>query len=306
MMRATGSGAGRRAIVIGGGFIGRASAKALVDEGWTVDQVTRAPVPPVPHVRRHTMDFRTPEISDLLAGTEVLVFASGEMLPAYVPDDFAAAYVEQVAPIITLAERAHAAGVKRALFVSSGGTVYGPRAAVPTHEDSPTDPNNAYGFLKLQTEHALRFVGARTGLSTVALRVANPYGPGQRTDRAFGFVSTVFERALSGEEIAIWGNGETTRDFLYIDDLGCAIAAAAAKPTSAVMNIGSGREVSLNEVCAVVEQVTGRPVRRTYHPARAVDVPRSTLAIGRAWVELSWQPQVELADGLRRMLEAQT
>jgi UDP-glucose 4-epimerase len=296
----------RKAVVVGGGFIGRAAAGALVRDGWAVDQITRANVPPVPQVARYRIDYRSPEVADHLAGAEVLVFATGEMLPAYVPDDFAAAYVEQVAPIITLAERAHQAGVKRALFVSSGGTVYGPRAAVPTHEDSPTDPNNAYGFLKLQTEHALRFVGARTGLSTVALRVANPYGPGQRTDRAFGFVSTVLERALAGEEVSIWGDGETTRDFLYIDDLGRAISAAAAKPTSAIMNIGSGRETSLNEVCALVEQVTGKPLRRTYHPPRAVDVPRSTLAIDRAWVELGWRPQVDLAEGLHRMLAARS
>lgn len=298
------TGAGRKAVVVGGGFIGRAAAEALVRDGWAVDQITRADVPAVPHVARYTIDYRAPEVADRLVGAEVLVHATGEMLPAYVPDDFAAAYVEQVAPIITLAERAHHAGVKRALFVSSGGTVYGPRAAVPTHEDSPTDPNNAYGFLKLQTEHALRFVGARTGMATVALRVANPYGPGQRTDRAFGFVSTVFARAMRGEEVAIWGDGRTTRDFLYIDDLGRAIAAAAAKPTSAIINIGSGREISLNEVCDMVETVTGRPVRRAYHPARQVDVPRSTLAIDRAWVELGWRPQIDLATGLATMLEA--
>lgn len=142
-------------------------------------------------------------------------------------------------------------------------------------------------------------------MPTLSLRVANPYGPGQRTDRAFGFVSTVFERALRDEEVVIWGDGETTRDFLFIEDLGRAIAAAAAAPpASPVVNIGSGNEVSLNHICSLVEQVTGRRVRRIYQPPRSVDVPRSALAIERARAELSWKPQVTLEDGLRRMLEA--
>jgi UDP-glucose 4-epimerase len=294
------------AVVVGGGFIGSAAARALSADGWSVTQITRAgSAPALPQVSRLLIDHRSPAVLDHLAGAKVLVHATGEMLPAYVPDDFAAAYVEQVAPIITLAERAHQAGVGKMLFISSGGTVYGPKAAVPAHEESPTEPNNAYGFLKLQTEHALRFVTACSGMPTLSLRVANPYGPGQRTDRAFGFVSTAFERALRGEEVVIWGNGETTRDFLFIEDLGRAIAAAAAAPAaSPVVNIGSGNEVSLNQICTLVEQVTGRRIRRIYQPPRSVDVPRSALAIERAGAELSWKPQVTLEDGLRRMLEA--
>lgn len=297
-----------RAVVVGGGFIGSAAAHSLSSGGWAVTQITRSTAQPAPpHVSRIAIDHRSPAISDHLAGAQVLVHATGEMLPAYVPDDFAAAYVEQVAPIITLAERAHQAGMNRVLFISSGGTVYGPNAAVPTDEDSATEPNNAYGFLKLQTEHALRFVSACTGLSTISLRVANPYGPGQRTDRAFGFVTTAFERAMSGEEIVIWGDGKTTRDFLYIDDLGRAIAAAAAAPSaSPILNIGSGSEISLNQICALVEQVVGRPLRRTYQPPRSVDVPRSALAIDRAGAEISWRPQVTLEEGLRRMLRARS
>ncbi|MCD2316598.1 NAD-dependent epimerase/dehydratase family protein [Sphingomonas sp. IC-11] len=298
--------AGRGAVVVGGGFIGSAAARALSADGWAVTQITRAgSAPALPNVDRVLIDHRSRAVLNHLAGAKVVVHATGEMLPAYVPDDFAAAYVEQVAPIITLAERAHQVGVGKMLFISSGGTVYGPKAAVPAHEESPTEPNNAYGFLKLQTEHALRFVTACTGMPTLSLRVANPYGPGQRTDRAFGFVSTVFERALRDEEVVIWGDGETTRDFLFIEDLGRAIAAAAAAaPASPVVNIGSGNEVSLNHICSLVEQVTGRRVRRIYQPPRSVDVPRSALAIERARAELSWKPQVTLEDGLRRMLEA--
>lgn len=303
------SGEQGRAIVVGGGFIGSAAAQALLGNGWSVQQVTRAiQLPALPSVDRLMFDYRDPAIADCLAGADLVVHATGDMLPAYVPEDFAAAYVDQVAPIITLAERAHRAGVKKLLFISSGGTIYGPRAAVPTREDSATDPNNAYGFLKLQTEHALRFLSVRTGMPTVSLRVANPYGPGQRTDRAFGFVSTVVERALRGEDVVIWGSGETTRDFLFIDDLGRAIAAAAATrtPISPAVNIGSGEEASLNRICALVEKATGRPVRRVYQPPRPVDVPRSALAIDRAWAELSWKPQVSLEEGLKRMVEARS
>lgn len=294
----------RRAIVVGGGFIGSAAAAALVRDGWRVGQVTRAPTPAIDGVARIAVDYRSPALAAHLVGADALVFATGEMLPAFLPDDFAAAYVEQVAPVITLTERAYRAGVARMVFISSGGTVYGPAVTVPTREDSPTEPVNAYGCLKLQTEVALRFLATRLGMSVVSLRVGNPYGPGQRTDRGLGFVSVALDRALRGEEIAIWGDGEATRDFLYIDDLGRAIAAAAGTATARdVINIGSGREISLNRVCALVEELTGRALVRSYHPPRAVDVPRSTLAIERAWRELAWRPEVSLRDGIARMLE---
>jgi UDP-glucose 4-epimerase len=117
----------------------------------------------------------------------------------------------------------------------------------------------------------------------------------------------VLDRALRGEEIAIWGDGKVTRDYLFIDDLGWAIAAAARTRTARdVINIGSGRETSLNRVCALVEEMTGRAVARSYHPPRAVDVPRSALAIDRASAELSWRPEITLREGIGRMLEART
>lgn len=295
----------RRATVVGGGFIGTAAAAALVNDGWQVGQVTRTGALGGSGAAEIAIDYRSGDIADHLAGTDVLVFATGEMLPAFLPEDFAAAYIEQVAPVITLAERAHRAGVRRIVFVSSGGTVYGPAAQVPTHEDSPCEPVNAYGCLKLQTEVALRFLAVQLGISVLSLRVANPYGPGQRTDRGLGFVSVALDRALRGEPMAIWGDGEVTRDFLYIDDLGRAVAMAAhTRTTHDVINIGFGREVSINQVCGLVEELTGRPVLRTYEPARAVDVPRSTLAISRAWHELNWRPEIALREGITRMLKA--
>lgn len=295
---------GRRAVVVGGGFIGGSAVAALVREGWHVTQVSRAKVAPRDGAALIDLDYRSPDIADHLVGAEALIYATGEMLPAFLPDDFAASYVEQVAPVITLTERAHRAGVGRVVFVSSGGTVYGPAVSVPTHEDSPCEPVNAYGCLKLQTEVALRFLSIQLGISVVSLRVANPYGPGQRTDRGLGFVSVALDRALRGETMAIWGDGEVTRDFLYIDDLGRAVAMAAqTRTTHDVINVGFGREVSINQVCALVEELTGRPVLRTYEAGRAVDVPRSTLAISRAWHELHWRPEVGLREGISRMLE---
>lgn len=296
-----------RAIIVGGGFIGSAAAKALASAGWDVRQITRAPTVPIDGVARVAVDYRSPAMAEQLSGADALVFATGEMLPAFLPDDFAASYVEQVAPVITLTERAHRAGVARMVFVSSGGTVYGPAVTVPTHEDSPTEPVNAYGCLKLQTEVALRFLATRLGISVVSLRVANPYGPGQRTDRGLGFVSVALDRALRGEEMAIWGDGEVTRDYLYIDDLGRAIAAAVQTRTAHdVINIGSGREISLNRVCALVEELTGRTIARSYLPPRSVDVPRSTLAIERAARELAWRPAIDLREGITRILETRT
>ncbi|WP_244540176.1 NAD-dependent epimerase/dehydratase family protein [Kaistia soli] len=203
---------------------------------------------------------------------------------------------------LRLLETAVAAGTKRIVFASSGGTVYGVPRSVPITEDHPTDPISSYGITKLAIEKYLHLYHSLHGLDYVVLRLANPYGERQRLLAQQGAVAVFLGRVLRGEEIVIWGDGEAVRDFVYVGDVIDAFVAAAEplRTDERVLNIGSGCGCSLNMILDAIEAVTGRTTLRRYTPGRVFDVPVNVLDIAAARRSLGWAPQVDLKEGLRR------
>lgn len=203
---------------------------------------------------------------------------------------------------LRLLESAVAAGTKRVVFASSGGTVYGVPQQVPITERHPTEPISSYGITKLAIEKYLHLYRVLHGLDYVVLRLANPYGERQRLHAQQGAVAVFLGQALRGEEITIWGDGEAVRDFVYVGDVIDALMAAARplKTQERVLNIGSGCGYSLNQILDAIETVTGRPTVRRYTPGRVFDVPVNVLDIEAAGRSLGWAPKVGLEDGLRR------
>ncbi|MBZ9937685.1 NAD-dependent epimerase/dehydratase family protein [Mesorhizobium sp. BR1-1-16] len=203
---------------------------------------------------------------------------------------------------LRLLETAVAAGTKRIVFASSGGTVYGVPRTVPITEEHPTNPISSYGITKLAIEKYLHLYKSLHGLDYVALRLANPYGERQRLQAQQGAVAVFLGRALRGEEIVIWGDGEAVRDFVYVADVIDALVAAAEplRTDECVLNIGSGGGCSLNQILDAIETVTGRPTRRRYTPGRVFDVPVNVLDIAAAGRALGWAPKFQLEEGLRR------
>ncbi len=198
-----------------------------------------------------------------------------------------------------------AAGIKRIVFASSGGTVYGIPRSVPITEDHPTQPISSYGITKLTIEKYLHLYHVLHGLDYVALRLANPYGERQRLVAQQGAVAVFLGRVMRGEEIEIWGDGEAVRDFVYVGDVVDALVAAAEplRTEERVLNIGSGCGYSLNQILDAIETVTGRPARRRYAPGRVFDVPVNVLDIAAAGRSLGWAPRVRLETGLRRFAD---
>jgi UDP-glucose 4-epimerase len=192
-------------------------------------------------------------------------------------------------------------GVRRVVFVSSGGTVYGLPRAVPIPEDHPTDPLVAYGVVKLAIEKYLRLYHRHRGLPHRILRLSNPYGPRQDPEGMQGAASVFLGRVHAGLPIEIWGDGSVVRDYLYVEDAVAGILAAeGTEGTEGTYNIASGRGVSLNELLTAIAQATGRNVEVRYLPSRPFDVPVNVLSIEKARRELGWEPRVGLAEGLRR------
>lgn len=290
----------QKVTVFGGGLIGGAGASALAAAGHDVQVITRAP--PLQSFSSHNWlfgDLASVDLASTLPGSTSVVYSAGSMVPASQITSVAGILAEQVLPVVDLAEKSASMGVQNFIFISSGGTVYGAGEEPPFSEEHATRPINAYGMVKVQTEQALMEVSRRTGIAVHVLRVSNPYGPGQRGERKLGFVAAAIEAVLHGQTLRIWGDGCNTRDFVFIDDVGKAIALAVdSKLPRAILNIGSGRETSLLEVCRIVERVSGRPLAIKFEEGRAVDVSRNVLDVSKAREAIRWCPAVDLEEGI--------
>jgi UDP-glucose 4-epimerase len=201
--------------------------------------------------------------------------------------------------LIGLLQAAVKHGVKRVVFLSSGGTVYGIPTAVPIPETHPTNPVSAYGIGKLAIEKYFGMFHHLHALPYCVLRLANPYGPRQRPEAAQGAATAFVARVVRGEEIPIWGDGSVVRDYVYVADAVDAIARSLDSDFCGVLNVGSGEGLSLNQVIDRIESTLGVKARRSYLPGRAFDVPANVLDNRRAREVLGWAPRTAFEAGVR-------
>lgn len=184
------------------------------------------------------------------------------------------------------------------IYFSSGGTVYGNPTQLPVTEDCPIAPRSFYGAGKAAQE-ALCQVARGSGTAVSIVRPSNAYGPGQTMRQGFGLIRTLLEHARQGTTAEIWGDGETVRDYIYIDDVVEATVRLVGLPEdSATYNLGSGVGHSINQVKAAVEQVCGRALPATYRAARGQDVRSVVLDQARLGARLGWQPATDLRAGI--------
>lgn len=196
------------------------------------------------------------------------------------------------------------AGVKKVVFISSGGTVYGKEGICPLKEDMPTDPISSYGIQKVTIEKLLYLYNYLHGLDYRIVRLANPYGPYQRPNGVLGAITTFTYKALKGEKIMVYGDGSIVRDFIYIDDairaiLNIALGDAEYK----LFNIGCGHGTSIKEVLTIIGESLGIEINVKYLAGRKVDVPKNYLDISRyerIYGKLSY---VSLSDGIVKTAE---
>lgn len=297
-----------RSLVVGAtGFIGSALVQGLAAAGSLVTAVSRHHAEPerdgVRWLRVDPQDVASWRLA--LEAVEVVYHLGWSTVPQTASADPVADVQDNVISSLRLFEAIDGSEVKRLVFASSGGTVYGRIGSPLVSEDHPTRPISAYGVSKLSVEHYLEMLGDQRGLDSVSLRIGNPYGPGQTKRANFGAVTTFARLGLAGQPITIFGDGSIVRDYLFIDDVVEAVMAAGARrggPT--VINVGSGEGRSLNEIVATVEQIIGRKLDVAYQPGRRFDVPRIVLDPSRAGDVLGWRPRTSFPEGVRRTVEA--
>lgn len=248
-------------------------------------------------------DIADSAIADVVADCDVVIHLASTSSPATADKDIASDAAANILGSLRLFEQCAAGGVKRVIFLSSGGTVYGVPDRIPTPETSATDPISAYGVAKLAVEKYLEIFRRRHGLDYRILRVANIYGPYQTPDKGQGVVAAFLRHALENTPVDIWGNGDVVRDYVFVSDVVEAIWAAMGHAGSLrTFNIGSGTGTTVLQIAQAIETLTGRILAKNFLPARPADVPISILDHTLASSELAWKPAVTLTAGLTQML----
>ena len=194
-------------------------------------------------------------------------------------------------------------GVRRVVFASSGGAIYGEQDYFPADEQHPTRPISPYGVAKLTTENYLFYYKAVYNLDSVCLRYANVYGPRQNPAGEAGVVAIFTSQMLSNEQLVINGDGKQTRDYVYVGDVVQANVLALQSNGSQIFNIGTGVESDVNALFRHLKGATGSNVEESHGPAKKGEQLRSVLDARKIHAALGWKPAVSLEVGLRRTVE---
>lgn len=237
-----------------------------------------------------------------LNGVNTLVHLGWSTVPATAEQDPQADQHHNVEGGLRLLEAVRAAGVRRVVFLSSGGTVYGPAADLPIREDAPTRPISAYGISKMLFESYLALAAQQHGFEHVILRPGNVYGDPVPRQRPQGVVEHWMARIAADRPIEVWNDLAVTRDLLHVDDMTHAILAAVERPLDrAVLNIGTGTGTSLGELLQLLERVVGRPITTEMRGTAPAAIPVNVLDPEKAAKVLGFRASVPLATGLERL-----
>jgi len=292
----------------GGGFIGMNLCRRLAASGHRVRAFGRRCLFPddLQGVEWYQGDFTNAgSVAAAIRSFDVVFHLIHATMPQPANLDMAGDLQNNVVPSIALLDLCRKFAVKRVVFVSSGGTVYGCPPQIPTPETAPTTPICAYGISKLAIEKYLALFEYLHGLDYRVLRITNPFGPFQTGLKDQGVIAALISRGLSGRAMEIWGDGSVVRDFVFVEDVVDALQKAAVGDHGGerIFNIGSGQGRSLREVIAAIENLLGTALRIEWKPGRAIDVPVSAVAIDRARDGLHWAPQTSFASGLEKTIE---
>lgn len=300
-----------RCLILGGsGFIGSSICDRFLQLGHQLRVFERPRVEPYrifghgESVEWVTGDFsNTHDIRAALKDMDAVVHLIGTTLPKTSNDDPIYDVQSNLVATLQLLEAMQAENIRKIVFISSGGTVYGNPQALPIAETHPTNPLTSYGITKLAIEKYLLLYRDLRGLQPVVLRVANPYGERQRIETAQGVVAAFLNRVMGGKPIEIWGDGSVTRDYLHVFDVAEAFARALEyEGPESMFNIGSGQGVSLNEMVKTLSDLLGKEIEVHYKPGRGFDVPVNVLDISLARDTLGWSPAIPLSEGLKRTI----
>jgi UDP-glucose 4-epimerase len=306
---------GRVLVTGGAGFIGSHVAEAYLRDGWEVvvlDDLSRGHERNVPRgAKLVRADIRSPEAKRTLAGGgfDVLNHHAAQIDVRVSVDRPAFDSDINVVGLVNLLEGAGEGGIKRVIFASSGGVVYGDPDVIPTPETAPKAPVSPYGVSKLAGEYYLRALGALRGFEGVAMRYANVFGPRQDPKSEAGVVSIFVSRLLAKQPLIVFGDGRQTRDYVFVKDVARAnvLASRVSLPAgdldAPAFNIATSLQRNVLDLAESVGQVMHQKPRLEFAPARPGELLRSALNVTKAKSILGWTPQHQFEDGLSELVD---
>ncbi|AEI66995.1 NAD-dependent epimerase/dehydratase family protein [Corallococcus macrosporus] len=258
-----------------------------------------------PRVRLAVHDIRSREASELIKSEkpDVLCHLAAQMDVRRSVDDPSFDADVNIRGMLNLLEAARVSGVKKVIFSSTGGAIYGEQDVFPAPESHPTRPISPYGVSKASGELYLGYYRAQYGLPYVALRYANVYGPRQNPHGEAGVVAIFSQRLIAGQGCTIFGEGKQTRDFVFGPDVARANRLAFEKDYVGAINIGTGVETDINRLYALLAEAAGSSVPVTHAPGKPGEQLRSCVDNALARKVLGWEPGVDVREGLRRTIE---
>jgi UDP-glucose 4-epimerase len=302
----------------GAGFIGSTLVDRLLAEGHhvdVVDDISSGSLANLAEARAsadhqltfHQLDIRSPDLAELMTRRRpevVFHLAAQADVRVSVARPVFDAEVNVIGSLNVL-EGARATGARKVVFASSGGTIYGDPepSQLPIKESCPQRPLSPYGVSKKVVGDYLYAYRELHSLEFTALALANVYGPRQDPHGEAGVVAIFAGRLLGGQPCTIFGDGEQTRDFVYVDDVVDAFARSAERGSGLLVNVGTGRETSVNELYRTMAELAGVHTPAVTAPPRAGELQRSALDPARAGLHLDWKPWTSLPEGTAAVLD---
>ncbi|MEX0685058.1 MAG: NAD-dependent epimerase/dehydratase family protein [Balneolales bacterium] len=293
----------------GGGFIGSHIVDALLTEGHTVhviDDLSGGFVRNLnPKAIFHKVDIRSDEVADIWKEHrfEVLYHCAAQMdVRRSVADPIFDADIN-ILGFLNLLESGRTNGLKKVIFSSTGGAIYGEPDYTPQDEDHPTRPMSPYGITKLTTENYLSFYKDTHGIDFVVLRYANVYGPRQNAHGEAGVVAIFTERMLAETTCFINGDGSQTRDYVYVGDVVQANIKALDYAGNGVFNVGTGVETSVLDLFLSLKEITGSSIPQKHADGKPGEQQRSVVDTRKIQKELGWQQTYDLEAGLAKTVD---
>lgn len=298
-----------KSLITGGaGFVGSHLADRLLadgDEVVVIDNLSSGSRENLsPQARFYEMDIRDSKIAEVMAEERpdyVFHLAAQIDVRKSVEDPLEDADVN-LKGTLNILRAAHDSRVRKVIFASTGGAIYGDTDTFPTPEARCEQPLSPYGIHKLAAEKSLFFYGKVKGLDYTILRMSNIYGPRQNTRGEAGVIAIFLSRLMNGAQPYINGNGNQTRDYVYVKDVTEAFVLAKNDTASKIFNIGTGIETNVNDIFDMLVEGMGMNMPKEYKEARPGEQWRSCLDATRAKEELSWEPKYAIEQGLRETI----
>jgi UDP-glucose 4-epimerase len=296
-------------LIIGGnGFIGSHLAERLADEGYKVRVIDNfsnemANLQSIKNkieiIKGDYLDSEA--IAEALNNIDYVFHYASTTVPSTAKSDPVYDIETNVIGSIKLFQFCLKHGVKKVIFSSSGGTVYGEPVKIPMQEDDPTDPIGPYGISKLIIEKLLYHFYYAYGLEYTILRYSNPYGERQNPNGTQGVIPIFLNKLKQGEKLTVFGDGSMIRDYIYIKDaIDATLAVFKSDTKKRVFNIGSGEGTSINELLSIISKLVGKTFQTEFVKVSGIYVQKVILDISRIQNQTDWEPTTNLEEGIKR------